>query len=719
MRTFFMSELFFGCSLGFFDNLLLNVAGSLFVADEFAGEAAASLSHGTKIDGIRAHLCHGNFSLNNLHAVLSVHTKNGTATLGGNISHNVTQVCIGNGNLQQANGLHDGGLSLGNTILVCKAGSSLECHIVGVNGMVRAVIESSLQADKRIAGENALLNCVAQTLFNRGEEVSGNRAAENFLGEDEVILLILGLEANPNVTELTGTTGLLLVTAVSLNATLDLLAVSNTCGMELGVNTEAGLQLGAENVNLNITGAGDNHLVGLSVVDESEGNIFFVKSCKTAGNLIVLTLGLGRNSHGVAGLCDLDSGIFNLILGIANSIAGLPLHLADGNDVTAACILNFHILLAGHSVETAELIGRRSADIAQRKVSSDLAAHNLNKGVLTELVGNGLEYETGNRCGRIDALNLGGSGNIVNDGLENSLSTNAVKSIGSEYGNNAAILQAGLNAANDLCLVKHHLFKIDLHQLFVSTGSSFHKGLTEALNHVGIGSRNGDLGSLVALGLVSNIVNKINNAGAVAHRSGNSADDGAVLFLQSGKNVGIVAVFFASLGDAENGGHIGSLEQLPVALCADRNAVLGSDQNDTGLNSANSGSDVACEVEITGAIQNIDLAAAELNGSNGGGDGYLALDLFGIIVADGVSIGYLALTVNGTGDKQHALCKGGFTAVAVAQKADIADFIGFVAHLDFLSLCSKFVASIKKCFFVTTDKLYTNELALAISFYQK
>ncbi len=722
MRTFLIIELFLSCSLGFFDNLLLNVAGSLFVADELAGEAAASLSHGTKVDGVRAHLSHGNFSFNDLHTVFSVHTENGTAALGGDVSHDVTQVCIGNGNLQQADGLHDGGLSLGNTILVCKAGSGLECHIVGVNGMVRAIIEGSLQADKGIAGENALLNCVAQTLFNGGEEVSGNGAAENFLSKDEVILLVLGLEANPNVTELTGTAGLLLVTAVSLNATLDLLAVSNTCGMELGVNTEAGLQLGAENVNLDITGAGDNHLVGLSVVNESEGNVFLVQSCKTAGDLVVLTLGLGRNSHGVAGLCQLDSGILNLVLGVANSITGLPLHLTDGNDVTAASFLNFNVLLAGHGIETAQLIGGRRANIAERKVSGDLAAHNLNEGVLTELIGNGLEYETGNGGGRIDAFNLGGSGNVVNDSLENSLSANAVKSIGSENGDNAAILQTGLDTADDLSLIKHHFLEVDLHKLFVSACGSFHKSLAEGLNHISICCGDGNLGGLVALGLICHIVYEVDNAGTVAHGSGNSADDGTVLFLQSGKNAGIIAVFFAGLGNAEHGGHIGSLEKLPVTLCADGNAVLGGYEDNSGLNSADSSSNVSCEVEVAGAVKNVNLAAAELNGSNGGSDGYLALDLFGIIVADSVAIGNLALTVNCTGSKQHALCKSGFTAVAMAKKAYIADFVGFVAHLDFLSLCSKFVASVssmKKCFFVTTDKLYTNQMALAISFLPK
>ena len=97
--------------------------------------------------------------------------------------------------------------------------------------MIGAVVQSRLQADQRVTGENALLNCIAQTLLNGGEEVLGDRAAEDLLCEYHVVLLILWLEADPNVTELTGTAGLLLVTAVSLNLALDFLAVCNASGL--------------------------------------------------------------------------------------------------------------------------------------------------------------------------------------------------------------------------------------------------------------------------------------------------------------------------------------------------------------------------------------------------------------------------------------------------------------------------------------------------------
>ena len=159
--------------------------------------------------------------------------------------------------------------------------------------MVGAIVQSSLQADQRVSGENALDDRVAQALFDGGEEVFGDGAAEDFLGEDHVVLLILRLEADPNVTELAGTAGLLLVTAVCLDLALDLLAVCDAGGLEFGLDIVEVLELGAENADLDIACAGNDHLVSLGVVDESEGDVLLVELCKTRGDLVVLTLGLG------------------------------------------------------------------------------------------------------------------------------------------------------------------------------------------------------------------------------------------------------------------------------------------------------------------------------------------------------------------------------------------------------------------------------------------
>ncbi len=119
--------------------------------------------------------------------------------------------------------------------------------------MVGAVVQrDGLQTDERVTGEHTLLHGVAQALFDRREEVFRNAAAKDFLSENHVLGLLLGLEADPDIAELTGTAGLLLVAAVGFDLRLDLLTVSNARGLELALNAEAALELCAENVDLNI-----------------------------------------------------------------------------------------------------------------------------------------------------------------------------------------------------------------------------------------------------------------------------------------------------------------------------------------------------------------------------------------------------------------------------------------------------------------------------------
>ena len=157
--------------------------------------------------------------------------------------------------------------------------------------------------------------------------------------------------------------------------------------------------------------------MGLCVVDEGKGDVFFVKSCKTAGDLVVLTLGLGGDSHGVAGIGHLKCRKLDLVLGIAYGIAGLPFHLADGNDIAAAGFLDLGGLLAADGVESAELVGAGSTDVAQREVGGDLAGNDLYKTVFAELIGNGLENKAANGlCGLILR-----SRNVIADCLQDSL----------------------------------------------------------------------------------------------------------------------------------------------------------------------------------------------------------------------------------------------------------------------------------------------------------
>ena len=144
---------------------------------------------------------------------------------------------------------------------------------------------------------------------------------------------------------------------------------------------------------------------------------------------------------------------------------------------------------------------------------------------------------------------------------------------------------------------------------------------------------------------------------------------------------GKIAVIFIRLGDVEHAGHVGIFEVFPAALSADGDAVFRSAEDYAGLDGAQGAHHVAREVEKARAVEHVDLAAAEVDRRDAGRDRDLALDLFGIVITDGVAVGRLALTVDRARHIQHALGKCGLTAAAMAEQAHIADILGFVAHV--------------------------------------
>ena len=108
--------------------------------------------------------------------------------------------------------------------------------------MIRTVIKNSLETNHRIACHNALLHALTQSLFNCREIVLRNRTADNLRFKYKIVTLCR-LKANPNITKLTVTARLLLVTSLNLNGLADSFSVSNSRRSKLNVDAELALEL--------------------------------------------------------------------------------------------------------------------------------------------------------------------------------------------------------------------------------------------------------------------------------------------------------------------------------------------------------------------------------------------------------------------------------------------------------------------------------------------
>src|SRR5690606_18875244 len=75
--------------LAFGDHLLGDLGGNLLVVAELRGEGAAPLGHGSQVDGVFKHLCHGDLRPDHLHAAPGLHAQD-PAALFVQIAHHIT-----------------------------------------------------------------------------------------------------------------------------------------------------------------------------------------------------------------------------------------------------------------------------------------------------------------------------------------------------------------------------------------------------------------------------------------------------------------------------------------------------------------------------------------------------------------------------------------------------------------------------------------------------
>src|SRR5690606_34639633 len=124
-------------------------------------------------------------------------------------------------------------------------GRHLERHLVRVDVVVGTIKHGCLQADQRIAGNDAVLHLLFDTLLDRRDVFLRNHTTHNLVGENQafgdvaVCVHVWLREADPAVTELTATTGLTNELAFDFDVVFgDLLAIGNLRLTDVGFDVE-------------------------------------------------------------------------------------------------------------------------------------------------------------------------------------------------------------------------------------------------------------------------------------------------------------------------------------------------------------------------------------------------------------------------------------------------------------------------------------------------
>ena len=125
------------------------------------------------------------------------------------------------------------------------------------------VEDRGAEIDHRVAGEEAAQPRVLQALLDGRDELPRDRAAEDVVDELEVAAARQRIELDLAVAELAVAAGLLLVAAVRLGRRGDRLAIRDARDLEVDLDAEPPLQLRDGDLDVRLSLAGEQQLLGL------------------------------------------------------------------------------------------------------------------------------------------------------------------------------------------------------------------------------------------------------------------------------------------------------------------------------------------------------------------------------------------------------------------------------------------------------------------------
>src|SRR5690606_40358863 len=153
--------------------------------------------------------------------------------LGGKATADVAHVLLGDRDLELDDGLQDLGPGLGDRVEEGLAAGGHERDLLAVDAVVLAVVHGHPDVLQRVAGNRAAGEYLAHALLDRRDELSGNDAALDLVGELEAAAARQRFDPQEHLAELPGTAGLLLVPVVSLGLAADRLAIGDAWRMGL------------------------------------------------------------------------------------------------------------------------------------------------------------------------------------------------------------------------------------------------------------------------------------------------------------------------------------------------------------------------------------------------------------------------------------------------------------------------------------------------------
>ena len=202
------------------------------------------------------------------------------------------------------------------------AAGGLERQFVRVDVVIRAVVQDHPEVDDREAGEISTLRRFHDALFHRRNVVLRNRAAEDLVDELEVAAARQRLHLDLAIAELAVAAALLLVASLHVGAPANGLAIRNLRRLQVHLGVVAVLQLGDDDFDVLLAGAGDQEFLRLRIAEEAQHGVFFHQLVNAVAQLVFVGTRLGLDGEGDGRLRKRHLRILNRRALVAQGVAG-------------------------------------------------------------------------------------------------------------------------------------------------------------------------------------------------------------------------------------------------------------------------------------------------------------------------------------------------------------------------------------------------------------
>jgi hypothetical protein len=278
-----------------FDQILLDVVRDLFVAAEIQGKLAFSGGDGLETSLEARDLGERKLPHNGDAISGEVGVSGDLATLGGEISGDISQAVARGQDLQIYNGLKNHGTGLLDGIQKGLTSGGDEGDLFGIYGVVLAVIDGHSHVTHGVARNGTLIEGFLDTLLNSRNELARDDTAGDVVDEFESRAPGEGFDFEVDLTELPGTAGLLAVAMMSLGRFGDGLPVGDAGLVGVDLDVESLGHALQKHPKMEGSEAVNDGLVGTCILLNADAEIFFCKLVQGVGELGLIATFLDLN----------------------------------------------------------------------------------------------------------------------------------------------------------------------------------------------------------------------------------------------------------------------------------------------------------------------------------------------------------------------------------------------------------------------------------------